>query len=278
MHNPFETAKKQLQKAALVAGFDKTLVARLLRPDRYIEVSIPVLMDDGSQQIFTGFRSQHNNSRGPYKGGIRFHPEVHLDEVRALSFWMTFKNAVINVPFGGGKGGVVLAPKTLSSTELERVSRGYVQKLFPLLGPNQDVPAPDVNTNSEIMDWMRSEYEVLLGKPAPASFTGKSLEHGGSEGRSEATGFGGAVVLKQALRLVPVDAQRGVAIQGFGNVATHLAEVLKQEGLPIVAVSDSKGGVQNEKGLDIAALELHKKSLVLWRGFLEALQYATRIF
>src|ERR1051326_1222215 len=161
--NPFETAKAQLEEAAKIAQLDRDKVEQLKHPDRYVEVSIPVKMDNGDEKLFTGFRSQHNNSRGPYKGGIRYHQQVSLDEVRALSFWMSFKNAVVNVPFGGGKGGIIFNPKEVSEGELEKISRGFVQKIYPLIGPETDVPAPDVNTGGQIMGWMLDEYQKLSG-------------------------------------------------------------------------------------------------------------------
>ncbi len=260
MTNPFESAKAQLDAAAKIGNFDPNKIEQLKSPDRYVEVSIPVTMDDGSQKIFTGFRSQHNNARGPYKGGIRYHQQVSLDEVRALSFWMTFKNAVVNVPLGGGKGGIIVNPKELSEAELERLSRGYIQKIFRLIGPEIDVPAPDVNTDGKIMSWFLDEYEKLVGAKAPATFTGKPVENGGSEGRTEATGFGGGYVLQQAVEhgLVTGD-KKTIAIQGFGNVATYLAEIVKDLGFTIVALSDSKGGIYNEAGIDVASAEAHKK-------------------
>jgi glutamate dehydrogenase/leucine dehydrogenase len=260
MNNPFETAKQQLLSAAKIASLESGLVGRLLSVDRYVEASVPIAMDDGSQKIFTGFRSQHNTVRGPYKGGIRFHPEVNLDEVRALSFWMTFKNAVVDVPFGGGKGGIIVDPKKLSKTELEKLSRGYVRKMAPIFGPTMDVPAPDVNTNGEIMSWMLDEYEKVVGHPAPATFTGKPIEKGGSEGRVEATGFGGGVVFRNALAanlFTPLN--NTIAIQGFGNVASHFAESISDLPWKIVALSDSKGGIYNPDGFDIGAVENHKK-------------------
>ena len=266
--NPFQTALSQLKTAALVAKIDPKFIERIQYPDRYIEVTIPVIMDDGSQKIFTGFRSQHNNARGPYKGGIRFHPDVNLDEVRALSFWMTFKNAVVNVPFGGGKGGIVLDPKKLSETELEKLSRGYVQKLYPVFGPEFDVPAPDVNTNGKIMGWMVDEFEKLIGKKARATFTGKAIEDGGSQGRTEATGFGGGVVLREVLKagLVDLGENKTIAIQGFGNVATYFAESAKAQGLKVVALSDSKGGIYNPEGIDVASAEAQKKQTGALKG------------
>lgn len=259
--NPFETALAQLSAAAKVASINPDFIERLKYPDRYVEVSIPLKLDNGQQRIFTGFRSQHNNARGPYKGGIRFHQQVNLDEVRALSFWMSFKNAVVNVPFGGGKGGIIVDPKSLSEGDLERLSRGYIQKIAPLIGPQTDVPAPDVNTNGKIMGWMLDEYEKITGTKAPATFTGKSLDNGGSQGRTEATGFGGGYVLREALKAKVVDlgSDLSIAIQGFGNVATYFAEAAKTAGFKVVALSDSKGGIYNPDGIDIAAAEEHKK-------------------
>lgn len=267
MNNPFESAKKQLQTAADIAQLDADKVEQLMNPDRYIEVSIPVKMDDGSQRIFEGFRSQHNNARGPYKGGIRYHQDVNLSEVLALSFWMTFKNAVIDVPFGGGKGGIIIDPKTLSENELEKLSRGYMQKMFRNFGPQIDVPAPDVNTNGTIMGWMRNEFENLTGTIAPGVITGKAIEDGGSQGRTEATGFGGGYVLREALAAGLVSGDRKtIAIQGFGNVATYLAEYAKEHGFKVVALSDSKGGIYNENGIDLTAAEAHKKATKALKG------------
>ena len=266
--NPFETAIAQLEEAAKVADLPANLVERLKNPDRYVQVSIPVIMDNGSQKIFTGFRSQHNNARGPYKGGIRYHQQVNLDEVKALSFWMTFKNAVANVPFGGGKGGIIVNPKELSETELEKLSRGFVQKLYMIFGPQFDVPAPDVNTNGKIMSWMLDEYEKITGTKAPATFTGKPVNNGGSEGREEATGFGGGIVLREIIKNKIAEIPQGgsVAIQGFGNVATFFAESANSLGLKVVALSDSKGGIYNPDGLDVKAAESHKKSTGALKG------------
>jgi glutamate dehydrogenase/leucine dehydrogenase len=267
MTNPFESAKEQLETAAKAAGLNRNKIEQLKQPNRYTEVSIPVMLDNGEQKIFSGFRSQHNNARGPYKGGIRYHQDVNLDEVRALSFWMSFKNAVVNVPFGGGKGGIIVNPKELSEGELERLSRGWVQKLYPLLGPEFDVPAPDVNTNGQIMGWMLDEYQKITGNKSFATFTGKAVNNGGSEGRTEATGFGGGYVLKQALEhnLIP-GGQKTIAIQGFGNVATYLAEATKDLGFKIVALSDSKGGVYSEQGIDVKAAEAHKQQTGALKG------------
>ncbi len=270
MTNPFETAKAQLDAAAKIAKLDQKRTERLKVPDRYVEVSIPVEMDDGSQKIFQGFRSQHNNARGPYKGGIRYHHEVYLDEVRALSFWMTFKNAVVDVPFGGGKGGIIVNPKELSQIELEKLSRGYVQKMHRVLGPEIDVPAPDVNTNGQIMEWMVDEYKNITGnKKSLAVFTGKPIEKGGSEGRTEATGFGGTYVLEEIVKRKVVDLPQNatIAVQGFGNVATYFAQAAADLGFKIVAMSDSKGGIYKEEGLDLKALAEHKKQFGSVKGF-----------
>lgn len=268
-NNPWERAKTHLKNAIKYFPIDSLLEAQLLNPDRIVRVSIPIRMDNGLVRVFEGFRVQHNNARGPYKGGIRYHEKVDMDEVQALSFWMTFKNAVVDVPFGGGKGGVVLNPKELSESELEAVSKGYVDKMYRLFGPELDVPAPDVNTNGKIMAWMLDEYEKLTGAKNPATFTGKPIERGGSEGREEATGFGGSVVLRKVLesKTGGVSAGATVAIQGFGNVATHFAETAKNLGLKIVAVSDSKGGIYSAAGLDISKVELHKKETGAVRGF-----------
>lgn len=262
MTNPFESAKQQLEEASQIAGFDKNKIEQLKSPDRYVEVSIPVMMDSGAQKIFTGFRSQHNNARGPYKGGIRYHQDVNLDEVRALSFWMSFKNAVVNVPFGGGKGGIIVNPKELSEGELEKLSRGYVSKMHPVLGPEFDVPAPDVNTNGQIMGWMLNEYQKCSGNKSMATFTGKSLDNGGSQGREEATGFGGYWVFESAVKEKVADIPAGakIAIQGFGNVATFFAKKAFEAGYKIVALSDSKGGIYNAQGLDLGKVFAHKKS------------------
>jgi glutamate dehydrogenase/leucine dehydrogenase len=258
-----------LEEAAQIAGFDKNAIEQLKVPHRYVEVSIPVIMDNGQQKIFTGFRSQHNNNRGPYKGGIRYHQDVNLDEVRALSFWMSFKNAVVNVPFGGGKGGIIVNPKELSEAELEKLSRGYVQKMYPVLGPEFDVPAPDVNTNGQIMTWMTEEYQKLTGSKSLATFTGKPLGKGGSQGREEATGFGGYWVFEAAVKDKIVDLPAGatMAIQGFGNVATFFAKKAFADGYKILALSDSKGGIYNSEGLDLDKVFEHKKSAGALKDF-----------
>ncbi len=263
MHNPWENAIQQLEQAAKLGSFDVDMVEKLKHPDRYIETDIPVKMDNGTLRFFKAFRSQHNNWRGPYKGGIRFHVEVNLDEVRALSFWMTMKNAVIDVPFGGGKGGVVVDPKTLSVNELENLSKGFVAKMFPVLGPEVDVPAPDVNTGSREMDWMVEEFQKVNSQMSNvksgevlACFTGKSVGKGGSEGRTEATGFGGAWVLEEYLKSAISNQQLAIsnleiAVQGFGNVGQYFALKAQELGFKIVAITDSTVCVVRHAGIDV---------------------------
>lgn len=263
MHtNPWLTATGQLEKAHARLGLSPLLHARLSEPDRIVEVSLPILMDDGTVRRFDGFRVQHNNIRGPYKGGLRYHQDVDMDEVKALSFWMTMKNALVDVPFGGGKGGVAVNPKELTEAELERLTREFARKLTPVLGPDVDVPAPDVNTNAKIMGWIRDEYEKLTGGPAAAVITGKAIADGGSEGRTEATGLGGSFVLDEIMRLRgDTLAGKTVAIQGFGNVGSYLARYLERSGCKIVALSDSKGGIYIEDGVpDVSSVEACKES------------------
>src|SRR4051812_21123026 len=196
--NPFQSAMEQLSNAAKILNLDQDILKVLEQPTRIISVSIPLKMDSGEVKVFEGFRVQYNNARGPYKGGLRYHPQVDMDEVKALSFWMAIKNAVVNVPYGGGKGGIAVDPKQLSKGELERLSRKFIDLIYLDIGPRVDVPAPDVNTTPEIMAWMVDEYSQLVGQKVPAVITGKPLDQGGSEGREEATGFGGVEVLKQA--------------------------------------------------------------------------------
>src|SRR3989338_8193413 len=249
-NNPWTRAQKQLETAAKNFRIDPMLLARLQNPDRIVEVSVPLRMDDGNVIVYQGFRVQHNNIHGPYKGGLRYHPRVDMDEVKALSFWMTVKNAVIGVPFGGGKGGVNVDPKKLSEGELERLTREFARKLFPIIGPEVDVPAPDVNTNGKIMAWILDEYSKLAGKETLAVVTGKPLERGGSLGRPEATGLGGCYALLSILKMIGKKPEGPtVAIQGFGNVGSFLAEYLSEAGMKVVALSDSKGGIYVPAGI-----------------------------
>ncbi len=270
MHaNPWHSALAQLAKVKERAGIPDALYERLTRPDRIIEVPVSVEMDEGPRAVFEGYRVQHNNILGPYKGGLRYHSHVDMDEVKALSFWMTMKNALVDVPFGGGKGGVKVDPKSLSSGELERLTREFARQLAPYIGPDIDVPAPDVNTNGQIMAWIRDEYEKLTGATAPGVVTGKPVGQGGSEGRTEATGMGGSYVLDEILRQQgEVGEGKTVAIQGFGNVGSYLARYLVASGYKVVAISDSRGAVRGADGItDIDALEAHKKSTGALGGF-----------
>jgi glutamate dehydrogenase/leucine dehydrogenase len=234
---------------------DKPVLDFLKKPKRVAEVSIPVKMDSGEIKFFSAWRSQHNDALGTFKGGIRFHPKTSLDEVSALSFLMTMKNAAIGVPYGGAKGGVKCDPKKLSQNELERLSRGYVKILYPLIGSEKDVPAPDVNTNAQIMAWMMDEYSILNGYTQHSSFTGKPRILEGSEAREAATGFGGYVILRESLKALNKNDLKTVAIQGFGNVGFNVARILSGKDFIIKAVSDSKGGVYAEGGLDVNALK-----------------------
>ncbi|HYE59879.1 MAG TPA: Glu/Leu/Phe/Val dehydrogenase [Candidatus Kapabacteria bacterium] len=259
--NPFSNAMTQLQKAADILQLDANIHAVLQHPKRVLTVAIPVRMDSGETKVFIGYRSQYNDARGPFKGGIRYHHNVSLDEVNALAFWMTMKCAVVGIPLGGGKGGVIVNPKTLSEGEIERLSRGYIRGLYKYLGSDQDIPAPDVYTTPQIMAWMRNEFETLVGHADPGVITGKPIEEGGSEGRSFSTAQGGVYVLQEAVKKVGlVPEQTTVAIQGFGNAGSYMAKILHELGFKIVAVSDSKGGVHALNGaLDIPKLLAYKE-------------------
>jgi glutamate dehydrogenase/leucine dehydrogenase len=243
----------ELDRIAEVKALTGRKLDLLRQPDRRVNVNIPVRMDDGSVEVFPSFRIQYNNARGPTKGGIRFHPGVEESEVDELAFLMTLKCAVVDIPFGGAKGGITVDPDDLSRPELERLSRAYVDQYHELIGPDQDIPAPDVNTDAEIMAWMLDEYERIAGEAAPGAITGKPVELGGSEGRDTATSFGGAVVLDAFVEATDTTVER-VAIQGFGNVGSHLARFLDDRGYDVVAVSDATGGVHDPAGLDIRTL------------------------
>ncbi len=259
--NPFTIAQQQLDEAAAVLQLDPDMHAFLREPMREFHFTIPVKMDDGHTQTFQGFRVQYNDARGPAKGGIRFHPNETIDTVRALAAWMTWKTAVVNVPLGGGKGGVICNPRELSPGELQRLSRGYMRAIARFVGLTQDVPAPDVNTNPQIMAWMLDEYETIHGHREPGVITGKPLELGGSAGRGPATALGGIFTIREMAKHLNMNLEGTTcAIQGFGNVgsfATKLAaEVL---GMKVVAVSDEFGGIYNEYGLDYYAITQHLK-------------------
>lgn len=233
-------------------------LARLQKPQNIVKGEVEIAMDDGSKKKFQVFRSQHNNALGPYKGGIRFHPQVSESEVKALSLWMSLKTSVAGLPFGGSKGGIVVEPRGLSAGELERLSRAYMRFIAPHIGIDKDIPAPDVNTNSQIMAWMLDEYEKAVGRHEPGVLTGKPLEVGGSEGRTKATGYGGVLALQFLLEKIKdtldkPKSQVTIAVQGFGNVGYYFAKIASDAGFRVVAVSDSKGGVYVEEGLDPAA-------------------------
>ncbi|MBI2601046.1 Glu/Leu/Phe/Val dehydrogenase [Candidatus Daviesbacteria bacterium] len=255
--NTFDSALSQLKKASEYADVDPSVIKLLSVPRRQIEVSLPLKRNDGSLEIFKGFRVQYNNWLGPFKGGLRYHPKVDIDEVKALSFWMVIKNAVVNVPFGGGKGGIEVDPKRLSKKELEELTRIFTQRLFPNIGPLGDVPAPDVNTNPQIMGWIVEEYSKIFkeldmdpkteGNPT-AVVTGKPLDKDGSEGREEATGLGGFYIFEQLVKKLNLSRKSTIAIQGFGNVGSHLARLLYENDYKVVALSDSKGGIFDTKG------------------------------
>ncbi|HLI48357.1 MAG TPA: Glu/Leu/Phe/Val dehydrogenase [Chthonomonas sp.] len=254
--NPYENALHQLDIAARYLELDPGLHEILKHPERELTVHFPVKMDDGSIRIFTGYRVQHNLARGPSKGGIRFSPKTDLDEVRALAMWMTWKCAIVNIPFGGAKGGVVCDPKTLSPGELERLTRRYTSEISIVIGPDTDIPAPDMGTNAQIMAWVMDTYSMSCGRTVPAVVTGKPVSVGGSEGRNDATGRGIVVMAREALREYGRQLQGAtVAIQGFGNVGSAAAKIFHQLGAKVVAVSDALGGIYNPNGLDIPALQ-----------------------
>ena len=258
--NPFEIVQGQIKEACERLRLEPGVYCLLKQPQRLLEVSIPVRMDDGSLRVFTGWRSQHNDAAGPYKGGIRYHPDVTADETKALSMWMTFKCALMGLPYGGGKGAVRCNPRELSQGELERLSRGFVQQLAPLIGEAVDVPAPDINTNPQIMAWMADEYSRLQGRNAWAVVTGKPLALGGSLGRDKATATGCIAVVREACRRLGLDlASSAVSVQGFGNAGAGAALLLDQLGATIVAAEDSRGCVYDARGIDIARLLAHKK-------------------
>jgi glutamate dehydrogenase/leucine dehydrogenase len=267
MNNPFQNALAQLERANKIKPMSGSFIARLQVPEREVRISIPVTMDDGSLRIFEGYRVQYNSSRGPYKGGIRYHDDTNIDEVKALAFWMALKTAVVGSPMGGGKGGIMVNPKELSKGELERLSRGWVRGMYPVLGPQMDVPAPDVNTTPEIMTWMTDEFQKLTGEKTGATFTGKPLDKGGSEGRGAATGMGGFYVFEALRKAAGLPEKVRVVIQGMGNVGGNAAKIFKENGHIVMAMSDSKGGIFNAAGLDPDAVEAYKKDHGSLAGF-----------
>ncbi|MGC8646110.1 MAG: Glu/Leu/Phe/Val family dehydrogenase [Thermoplasmata archaeon] len=259
--NPFKIAQEQLDRAAKMMNLDPQVHQFLREPMRILEVSIPVKMDDGTTKVFKGFRVQYNDARGPTKGGIRYHPQETLDTVKALAAWMTWKTAVVDLPYGGAKGGIICDPKNMSKGELERLSRGYIRAIGRFIGPERDVPAPDVYTTPEIMAWMMDEYSKIVGYNAPGVITGKPLEVGGSLGRGDATAKGGMYVLREAAKKINLDLSKAtVAIQGFGNAGQYAHKLVREMfGSKVVAVSDSKGGIYDSNGLDYNKVLEHKE-------------------
>ena len=263
--NPFEIARKQVKTACDRLNADPAVYEILKSPQRVLEVTFPVKLDNGTVKTFTGYRSQHNNAVGPYKGGVRFHPNVNLDEVKALSIWMTIKCCVAGIPYGGGKGGITLDPRDYSEAELERIARAYSEAISPLIGEKIDIPAPDVNTNGKIMSWMVDAYENVVKKSAPGVFTGKPVEFGGSLARTEATGYGVNFAAVQALEKLGKDVKGATySIQGFGNVGYHTGYYAHQSGAKVVAVSTVDVAIYNENGLDMEALfkEFQEKGFI----------------
>ena len=253
--NPFEIAQKQVKSACDKLNADPAVYEILKNPMRVLEVSFPVKLDDGTVKTFIGYRSQHNNAVGPFKGGLRFHPDVTRDEVKALSTWMTFKCSVAGIPYGGGKGGMAIDPKDYSKAELERISKGFATAISPIIGEKVDIPAPDVNTNGQIMSWMVEAYEKVAGKSTKGVFTGKPLEFGGSLARTEATGYGVHLTAKKALAKLNMDVKGATyAVQGFGNVGFYTAYYAHKDGAKIIAFSNSHVAIYNENGIDMEAV------------------------
>ena len=269
--NPWQSAAHRFDEAAELLRLDDGMRKVLRSPTMELTVNIPVVLDDGRIEVFTGYRVQHSIARGPAKGGIRFAPDVSLDEVRALAAWMTWKCAVVNIPFGGGKGGVICEPQLLSESELERITRRYTAEICDFIGPERDVPAPDVNTNEQTMAWIMDTYSMHKRHTVTAVVTGKPLELGGSRGRPEATGRGCMLVTMEALKrfgLAPEDTR--VIIQGFGNVGGMAARLMSQAGFKVTAIAEYDGAVYNPHGLDVEALMKHRLETGSIRGFVEA--------
>lgn len=257
-YNPYENMLAVLDEAASRLGLKEADYITLRYPEREMIVSIPVRMDNGEMKVFEGYRVQHNSARGPYKGGIRFHQNADLDEVKALAAWMSFKCAIVNIPYGGAKGGIKVDPSKLSRDELIRLTRRYTTRILPIIGPDQDIPAPDVNTNGEVMGWIMDTYSMFKGHSVPGVVTGKPIEIGGSIGRTEATGRGVTIITRQCLEHLGMSYENSAyAIQGMGNVGGTAAQILYDKGCKIVAVSDYSGGVYNENGLDIPAIRTY---------------------
>ena len=266
--NPYEIAKQQLRKVAQTFAIDQNLVNVLQECKKAVAVSVPVSMDDGSTSVFEGFRVTHNIARGPSKGGIRYHPDVTLDEVKALAMWMTWKCALSGIPFGGAKGGIVCNPKRMSEGELQRMTRRFTSEIINEIGPERDIPAPDVGTDGRVMAWIFDTYSMNKGHSVLGVVTGKPLTIGGSLGREEATARGALYCVREAVRKKQMSlAGTRVAVQGFGNVGSYLARFLTEDGATVVAVSDSSSGLHNTNGIDVAAAIAHKRETGSLEGF-----------
>ena len=266
--NPFESLQEQIDDAAAYLDVTPDVIDRLKQPERVLELTLSVEMDDGSIETFRAFRSQFNGDRGPYKGGIRYHPNVSRDEVKALSGWMVYKCATVGIPYGGGKGGIIIDPSEYSEAELERITRSYAEELRPIIGEDRDIPAPDVNTGQREMNWIKDTYETLENATAPGVVTGKSIESGGSEGRVEATGRSTVLAAREAFEYLGEDiADATVAVQGYGNAGWITAKLVEELGATVVAVSDSSGGIYNPDGIDARAAKDHKNETGSVVGF-----------
>ncbi len=269
--NPFESLQSQIDAAAEHVDVDEDVIERLKHPERVLETNLTVEMDDGSLERFTAFRSQFNGDRGPYKGGIRYHPNVTRDEVKALSGWMTYKTAIVDIPLGGGKGGIVIDPAEYSESELERITRSFARELTPMIGVDRDVPAPDVNTGQREMNWIKDTYETLENTTEPGVITGKAIDSGGSEGRVEATGRSTVIAAREAFDYLGEDiADATVAVQGYGNAGWIAAKLVEDLGATVVAVSDSSGGIYSEDGLDAREVKAFKNETGSVTGYSEA--------
>ncbi|HKO40211.1 MAG TPA: Glu/Leu/Phe/Val dehydrogenase [Nitrososphaeraceae archaeon] len=270
--NPFEVALKQLEEASKILNLDKGMLEILSNPKRILTVSIPTRMDDGTIKVFTGFRSQHNDARGPHKGGIRYHPDVTLDEVKALSMWMTWKCAIANIPYGGGKGGIICNPKQMSENELERMTRRFAYLIADIIGPYKDIPAPDVYTGGKEMAWIMDTYSVLKGNYVqPEVITGKPLAIGGSLGRTEATGRGLAYTVREAAKKRNIDMKQATfVVQGFGNAGQFASKLVEEQGAKMIAASDSQGAIINTNGMSVEELMKFKTETGSIVGFGDA--------
>ncbi|MEF9991815.1 MAG: Glu/Leu/Phe/Val family dehydrogenase [Paraclostridium sp.] len=266
--NVLEIARSQVKTACDKLGADPAVYEILKNPMRVLEVSFPVKMDNGTIRTFTGYRSQHNNACGPFKGGLRFHPAVCMDEVKALSTWMTFKCSVVGIPYGGGKGGMAIDPTEFSQGELERISRGFARSIAPIIGEKEDIPAPDVNTNGQIMAWMVDEYANVTGEFQPGVFTGKPVDFYGSLARNEATGYGVATMAMEAAKKKGIDVSNvTVGLQGFGNVGSFAGMYIDEAGAKVIYVEDHTGTIYNKDGIDMKALMAYNKEHRCIKGF-----------